>query len=176
MRQILRSYPWKNYKNFNWNRSFICPKKYFPWLKLALWSRIAGFAALNLWTDQTTTWHDWPPCPDRQLQLWSYCYKSRCTSLYFLLYFVYHIFKNADDGLFTLQLATEFLKQLPGILKKPEFSTNGNYLRKMRIDLAKSILADTGKTGTAPQGVRENDSSPNIDLLVNYAVTMKTNC
>ena len=27
----------------------------------------------------------------------------------------------------------------------------------MRIDLAKSILADTGKTGTAPQGVRENE-------------------
>ena len=49
MRQILRSYPWKNYKNLNWNRSFICPKKYFAWLKLALWSRIACFAALNLW-------------------------------------------------------------------------------------------------------------------------------
>ena len=71
-------------------------------------------------------------------------------------------FKNANDGFVTLQLATEFLKQLPGTLKKPEFSTNGNYLRKMRIDLAKSILADTSKTGTAPQGVRENDSSPNI--------------
>ena len=71
-------------------------------------------------------------------------------------------FKNANDGFVTLQLATEFLKQLPGTLKKPEFSTNGNYLRKMRIDLAKSILADAGKTGTAPQGVRKNDSSPNI--------------
>ena len=32
-------------------------------------------------------------------------------------------FKNADDGFVTLQLATEFLKQLPGTLKKPEFST-----------------------------------------------------
>ena len=32
----------------------------------------------------------------------------------------------------------------------------------MRIDLAKSNLADTGKTGTAPQGARGNDSSPNI--------------
>jgi len=71
-------------------------------------------------------------------------------------------FKSANDGFVTLELPTELLKQLPGTLKKPEISTNGNYLRKMRIDLAKSILADTGKTGTAPQGVRENDSSPNI--------------
>jgi len=68
----------------------------------------------------------------------------------------------ANEFFVTWQLATEFLKQLPGTLKNPEFSTNGNYLRKMRIDLAKSILADTGKTGTAPQGVRENELSPNI--------------
>ena len=53
----------------------------------------------------------------------------------------------ANEFFVTWQLATEFLKQLPGTLKNPEFSTNGNYLRKMRIDLAKSILADTGKTG-----------------------------
>ena len=79
-----------------------------------------------------------------------------------LAFCISHFFKNANDGFVTLQLATEFLKQVPGTREKPEFSTNGNYLRKMRIDLAKSILADTGKTGTAPQGVRENDSSPNI--------------
>ena len=48
-KRILRSYPWKNYKNFNWNRSLIRHQKYFAWLKLALWSRIACFAALNLW-------------------------------------------------------------------------------------------------------------------------------
>ena len=82
-----------------------------------------------------------------------------------IFYCILHItfFKSAnDDGFVTLQLATEFLQQLPGTLEKPEFSTNGNYLRKMRIDLAKSILADIGETGNAPQGVRENDSSPNI--------------
>jgi len=45
-------------------------------------------------TDQTTTWHDWSPCPERQLQLWSYCYKSGCASLYLLLYFAYHIFQE----------------------------------------------------------------------------------
>ena len=28
---------------------FTCPKKCFAWLKLALWSRIACFEALNLW-------------------------------------------------------------------------------------------------------------------------------
>ena len=84
--------------------------------------------------------------------------------LHCIFYFILHItfFKSANDGFVTLQLATEFLKQLPGTLEKPEFSTNGNYLRKMHIDLAKSISADTGKTGTAPQGVRENDSIPNI--------------
>jgi len=39
MKQILRSYSWKNYWYFNWNGLFVCPKKYFPWLKFALWSR-----------------------------------------------------------------------------------------------------------------------------------------
>jgi len=39
MKQILRSYPWKNYKNCNWNGLFTCLKIYFAWLKLALWSR-----------------------------------------------------------------------------------------------------------------------------------------
>ena len=85
-------------------------------------------------------------------------------ALHCIFWCILHItfFKNANDGFVTLQLATEFLKQLLGTLKKPEFSTNGNYLRKMRIDLAKSILVDTGKTGIAPQGVRENYVSPNI--------------
>ena len=49
IKQILRSYPWKNHKNFNWNGLFICPTIHFAWLKLALWSRIAYFAAMNLW-------------------------------------------------------------------------------------------------------------------------------
>jgi len=44
----LHSYPWKNHQYFNWNGSFICPKTSFAWLKLALWSRIAYFAAMNL--------------------------------------------------------------------------------------------------------------------------------
>ena len=48
IKRILRSYPWKNYKNFNWNELFVCPKVHFAWLKLALWSRIACFAPLNL--------------------------------------------------------------------------------------------------------------------------------
>ena len=33
IKRILRSYPWKNYKNFNWNRLFKCPKIYFAWWK-----------------------------------------------------------------------------------------------------------------------------------------------
>jgi len=49
IKQILRSYPWKNYKNFNWNGLFIWPKIHFAWLKLALWSRKTCIAALNLW-------------------------------------------------------------------------------------------------------------------------------
>jgi len=86
-----------------------------------------------------------------------------------ILYRPITFFKNASDGFVTLQLATEFLKQLLGTPKKPEFSRNGNYLRKMRIDLAKSILADTGKTDTAPQGVRENESSLNISAYSNVS-------
>ena len=39
MKQILRSYQWKNYKNFDWNGLFTCLKIYFAWWKLALWSR-----------------------------------------------------------------------------------------------------------------------------------------
>jgi len=36
VKQILRSYPWKNCKNFNGNRLFICPTLHFDWFKLAL--------------------------------------------------------------------------------------------------------------------------------------------
>jgi len=46
---ILRSYPWKNYKNFNWNRSFIWPTLHFAWLKLALSSRKTPNTVLNFW-------------------------------------------------------------------------------------------------------------------------------
>jgi len=48
MKQILRSCQWKNQIYFNWSGSFTCQKIYFAWLKLALWSRIACFPALNL--------------------------------------------------------------------------------------------------------------------------------
>jgi len=37
--QLLRSYPRKIYWYFNRNESFMCPKIYFAWLKLTLWSR-----------------------------------------------------------------------------------------------------------------------------------------
>jgi len=46
---ILRSYPWKNYKNFNWNRSFIWPTLHFAWSKLALSSRKTPNTVLNFW-------------------------------------------------------------------------------------------------------------------------------
>jgi len=82
-----------------------------------------------------------------------------------MLYRPITFFKNANDGFVVLQLATELL----GTLKKSEFSTNGNYLRKMRIVLAKRILADIGNTGTAPQGVRENESSLNICAYSNVS-------
>ena len=66
IKRILRSYPWKNYKNFNWSGLFICPKLHFAWLKLALWSRIAYFTAMNLWhfrrwwtLNVSQTWLQW---------------------------------------------------------------------------------------------------------------------
>jgi len=49
IKRILRSYPWKNYKNFNWNRSFIWPTLHFAWFKLALWSRKIPNTVLNFW-------------------------------------------------------------------------------------------------------------------------------
>jgi len=49
IKRILRSYPWKNYKNFNWNRSFIWPKLHFAWLTLALLSRKTPNTVLNFW-------------------------------------------------------------------------------------------------------------------------------
>ena len=59
IKRILRSYPWKNYKNFNWNGSFKCPKKYFAWLKLRLWSRNKFFG----WSNWRLSWpwchHHW---------------------------------------------------------------------------------------------------------------------
>jgi len=63
---ILCSYPWKNYKNLNWNRLFKCPKIQFAWLKLALWSQIAYFTTMNLWhfrrqstLNVSQTWLQW---------------------------------------------------------------------------------------------------------------------
>ena len=79
-------------------------------------------------------------------------------------------FKNVNDGFVTLQLATEFLKQLPGTLKKPEFSTNGNCLRKMRIDLAKSILADTGKRALHPKVYEKTIQAPTSVHIQKYLV------
>ena len=49
IKQILPLYPWKNYKNFNWNRSFIWPTLHFAWFKLALWSRKTPTTVLNFW-------------------------------------------------------------------------------------------------------------------------------
>jgi len=47
IKRILRSYPWKNRKHFNGNRSFICPTSHFAWSKLALWSRKTPNTLLN---------------------------------------------------------------------------------------------------------------------------------
>jgi len=49
IKQILRSYPWKNYKNFNWNRSFIWPTLHFAWFEVALWSRKTPSTVVNFW-------------------------------------------------------------------------------------------------------------------------------
>jgi len=46
----LRLCPWDKYSHFNWNESFICPKIYFAWLKLTLWSRKACFCNDDLLT------------------------------------------------------------------------------------------------------------------------------
>jgi len=67
----LHSYPWKKYSYFNWNGLFVCPKIYFAWLKLALWSWIAYFTALNFWPfrrqstlNVSQTWLRWDKsCP-----------------------------------------------------------------------------------------------------------------
>jgi len=62
----LHSCPWKNHQYFNWNGWFICPKKAFAWLKLALWSLIAYLTAMNLWhfrrqstLNVSQTWLQW---------------------------------------------------------------------------------------------------------------------
>jgi len=47
IKQLLCSYPWKNYKNFNWNGLFICPTIHFSWLQLALSSRKYPNTMLN---------------------------------------------------------------------------------------------------------------------------------
>ena len=49
IKQILRTYPWQNYKNFNWNRSFIWPTLHFAWLTLAFWSRKTPNTVMNFW-------------------------------------------------------------------------------------------------------------------------------
>jgi len=47
IKRILHSYPWKNYKNFNWNRLFTFPTLHFAWLKFALWFRKTPITVLN---------------------------------------------------------------------------------------------------------------------------------
>jgi len=66
VKRILRSYPWKNCKNFNWNRLFIWPTLHFDWFKLALWSRKTPNTVLNFWRfrrkstlNANETWLQW---------------------------------------------------------------------------------------------------------------------
>jgi len=63
IKRILQSYPWKNSKKFNGNRSFTCPTLHFAWLKLAFWSRKTPNTVLNFWLfcrqstlDASQTW------------------------------------------------------------------------------------------------------------------------
>jgi len=49
IKRIFRSYLWKNYQYFNWNRSFIWPTLHFAWLKLKPWSWTTPNTVLNLW-------------------------------------------------------------------------------------------------------------------------------
>jgi len=66
IKRILRSYPLKNRKKFNGNRSFICPTLHFAWLKLTLWSRKTPSTVLKFWLfhrqstfNVSQTWLQW---------------------------------------------------------------------------------------------------------------------
>ena len=63
IKQILRSHPWKNYRYFNSDGSFTCPKIYFAWLELALLNWKSPDTALKFWPsrrqsalDASQTW------------------------------------------------------------------------------------------------------------------------